>query len=482
MKIDRFIDLYSQEIEAGTAAIFAGAGLSRSAGYVDWKGLLRDIAEDLQLDIDRETDLISVAQFHVNRNGGNRGYLNKAILEEFPIEKSPTSNHYLLIRLPISTWWTTNYDDLIERAAHDEEKVVDVKYDIRQLAHTKPRRDITLLKMHGDVNNPATAVITRDDYENYENERGLFLNALAGDLISKTFLFIGFSFTDPNFAQVMTRIRIRLRDNQRPQYAIFKEVKREDFSDDDEFRYESNKQVLVLEDLRRFNINSVLVDSYERIDEIVSELYRRYVSKYVFISTSAADFLPWGEEKVTKFMAKLGALLTEKGFRIVTGVGLGTGNAVMDGAIVAITSDPLKKLDENILIRPFPHHAVEPAEREKAWHRYREDMIGRAGIALFLFGNKASGGGIAPATGMMKEFDIARGKGLVILPIGATGSTSRELAMTTLRNPELQRGLSESAVEILGKLAEPVEDLDQLLEPILSLLSEVRAQHFIDAG
>ena len=37
-----------------------------SAGYVDWKKLLQPIAQNLGLDIDKEHDLISVAQYHLN--------------------------------------------------------------------------------------------------------------------------------------------------------------------------------------------------------------------------------------------------------------------------------------------------------------------------------------------------------------------------------------------------------------------------------
>jgi len=42
-------------------------------------------------------------------------------------------------------------------------------------------------------------VLTRDDYEQYhlEQSRGPFVTALSGDLVEKTFLFLGFSFTDP---------------------------------------------------------------------------------------------------------------------------------------------------------------------------------------------------------------------------------------------------------------------------------------------
>ena len=51
-----FIDKYVKEIKDNSAAMFIGAGFSKSAGYVDWKNLLRNVAEDLDLDIDKEYD------------------------------------------------------------------------------------------------------------------------------------------------------------------------------------------------------------------------------------------------------------------------------------------------------------------------------------------------------------------------------------------------------------------------------------------
>src|SRR4051812_42003052 len=110
----RFLNEYFADIEAGNAAVFAGAGLSVPAGFVDWRNLLRDIAEELDLDIDRETDLVSLAQFHVNKYLGNRHQLNQAVIEALSADNPPTANHRLLARLPITTWWTTNYDQLIE--------------------------------------------------------------------------------------------------------------------------------------------------------------------------------------------------------------------------------------------------------------------------------------------------------------------------------------------------------------------------------
>ncbi len=115
-EIEQFIDDYFSEIEAGNAAIFAGAGLSVPAGYVDWRELLRPLARELDLDLEFETDLVAVAQFHVNQSGSNRHRLHTAVIDALSIDRPVTENHRLLALLPIATWWTTNYDKQIETA------------------------------------------------------------------------------------------------------------------------------------------------------------------------------------------------------------------------------------------------------------------------------------------------------------------------------------------------------------------------------
>ena len=43
---------YVKAIQEGYAAIFAGAGLSRPSGFVNWKELLRELAEEIHLDVE----------------------------------------------------------------------------------------------------------------------------------------------------------------------------------------------------------------------------------------------------------------------------------------------------------------------------------------------------------------------------------------------------------------------------------------------
>ena len=41
VSIDKFLEDFTKELREQNVAIFAGAGLSVAAGFVDWKGLLK---------------------------------------------------------------------------------------------------------------------------------------------------------------------------------------------------------------------------------------------------------------------------------------------------------------------------------------------------------------------------------------------------------------------------------------------------------
>src|SRR5580704_8504754 len=219
-----FVREYTRELHNKNAAVFAGAGLSMASGYVDWKGLLRNVIQDLGLDPDKEHDLVTLAQYHCNQAGGSKTSLTQTIFDHFKPTKTPTPNHRLLASLPIHTYWTTNYDKLIEKALEEAKKVPDVKYTLKHLSVTRLDRDVSVYKMHGDVDHPADAIISKDDYEAYPLKMSAFVSALRGDLVEKTFVFIGFSFTDPNIDFILSRVRVQYEKHQRHHYCIQKTV------------------------------------------------------------------------------------------------------------------------------------------------------------------------------------------------------------------------------------------------------------------
>ncbi len=474
---ESFINDYLKHLINGDAAIFAGAGLSVGAGYVDWRGLLRDIAKDIELEVDKETDLISLAQFHVNERGG-RGGLNQKIIEEFKEKAEISENHNILARLPIRTFWTTNYDSLLEDSLEAALKRVDVKHTPSQLANPLYKREAVVYKMHGDAKHPHQAVLTKDDYEQYHKKNEGFITALSSDLISKTFLFLGFSFTDPNLDYVLSRVKLFLDNNSRPHYCIIKKVHKSAFEKEADFDYAARRQTLMISDLRRFQIQAVLIEDYSEITGMLSEIEKRYKRNTIFISGSAAVYDPYAEQESLEFVHNLSMEFIKQKYSVVNGFGVGIGSAVINGALEAIYSYPIKYNEEQLIMRPFPQKKTGTKELPELWHEYRQRMISFAGIAIFLFGNKkdAETGDIKPADGIKKEFDIAVSQGLIPIPIGATDYITKDIWSEVENNYEKYYGEFANLKDSFLSLGDNSKPLKEHIKTILGIIKVINGR------
>ena len=83
--------------------------------------------------------------------------------------------------------------------------------------------------------------------------------------------------------------------------------------------------------------------------------------------------------------------------------------------------------EDRLLLRPFPQGIEDDNTRQVLWKKYREDMISRAGVAIFIFGNKWSESGTISANGMRSEYEIAKERHCLIVPVGCTGFMAQEI-------------------------------------------------------
>lgn len=470
--IESFIKEFVKDLAENNVAVFAGAGMSKSAGFVNWSELLRDIATDLGLNVDKEHDLISLAQYHVNENRG-KARINKKILEEFAQEAESTENHKILARLPVITFWTTNYDTLIEDSLKAENKVVDIKHQVKQLANTRPKRDVVIYKMHGDVFHPADAIITKEQYESYYKTHEAFVTTLSGDLISKTFLFIGFSFTDPNLDYVLSRLNIQFGEDSRQHYCFIKKQSQAK-DDEDIFKYNLRKQELMINDLLRYKIKAILVEEYSDITEILKEIERQYRKKTVFISGSAEEYGAWNRNEAQSFIHLLSKGIISSGFRIVNGFGWGVGSAVINGSLEAVYERPDKCSEDQLIMRPFPQFVTGEKKLPELWEEYRQRMISLAGIAVFVFGNKNDGkGNIISANGVKREFEIAISHRIIPIPIAATGYIAKELFEEVLKSPEIFYKDHDWIIPIIKELASEKLSVEEIIKRVITIIQTI---------
>lgn len=467
----RLVDTLSKELEEGNLAIFAGAGFSRAAGYVDWKSLLKPIADELDLDVDKEWDLVTLAQYHTNVNATNRAKLNQLLVTEFSMTAEPTENHAILARLPIPTYWTTNYDRLIETALEKNEKIADIKHTNKQLATTRPKRDAIVYKMHGDIEHAADAVLTRDDYERYHVNMQPFITALSGDLVSKTFLFLGFSFTDPNLEYILSRVRIQFTRDQRQHYCILRRASKGENEDLADFEYRQRKEELFRGELLRVGIKAVYVDEFSEITDILRAIEHRHKRNTIFISGAAHDYSPWSKTESEQFVYHLSRAICKEQYRVISGFGLGIGSAIITGVLEQTVMNGGRLDNDHLILRPFPQSKTGERPLKELWTEYRRSMLAHAGVAIFLFGNKLEDGELILSNGMREEFDIAVAKGVFVIPVGITGSMSELLWNEVMKSyQESQYENGRKITPLLHELGDKAISLERAQEIILLLL------------
>ena len=179
---------FGDYVEERDATVLVGAGLSQAAGYPDWHGLLTSVRDDLGLgDMD---DLPLVAQYYAYEHGESE--LEELIRQKLQHSASaqPQVSHGLLAKLPLTEIWTTNYDDLIERAIGE---TADLYIDDRDLAQSRSASGCRVYKVHGSLcNDEAPLIISRDHYDQYPYTHQRFLGTIAGKFLNEVLSVLGF--------------------------------------------------------------------------------------------------------------------------------------------------------------------------------------------------------------------------------------------------------------------------------------------------
>lgn len=434
MKREKFIDLYVQEIDQGRAGLFIGAGLSMKAGYPSWKMLVTEMAEELGLDIDREHDLAGLVQFSLNKAGRVRTRLTSIISENFSDHRPVPEVFRTLARLPIKAVWTTNYDELIERAWADQRLRMDIKTENHQLAADNPAAHAVLYKMHGTITDPSRVVIARADYETYRHQRGDFINLLHSHLVSRSLLFLGISFTDPNLNYLFTLIREAFPDSPRQHFAVVRRPQRDGYTGKDaknRYEYDLRRHEFWVDDLQNYGIQCVEVADWDEIDNLMQAVERKIAFGSVMVSGSFPDgldsCLAEPRAKIEAVSRGIGALLAQDGRRLVSGFGLVVGSAALTGMLDELYKEVAPNLERRLFLRPFPQIVPEGVEREVHYRRYREDLVRQAGICIIVSGSVLADGELVPATGVREEYEMMRALGRIPVPVGSTGGAAAEI-------------------------------------------------------
>ena len=280
--------------------------------------------------------------------------------------------------------------------------------------------------MHGDVENPNSAVIAKEDYESYNDTHEMMLAKFKGEMCSKTFLFLGYSFSDPNIHHILARIRKVFDKHAKQHYCIIKRVpKKENGKKTKDYEYKLTKQDHQILDFKNYGVNVLLVDDYSDITEILAEIKRRVFMKNVFIC-GAYEEETENKDIIATFATTLTTWLVERGFRIFSGFGKYFGGHVVKGAFDGCTLGEGKDFNKYVSLFPFPYNVnLDPDDRIKLYTRLRENMLANTHITIVLSGEKKDADGkLIPSPGVMEEVSISRKQGNLIIPVGISGGAA----------------------------------------------------------
>lgn len=466
-----FIRDYVNAIKNSNAAIFAGAGLSMPSGTMSWSNLLIDVAEELQLSEDKTTDMPTMAQYYENLKD-SRNEISEIIMASFEEYIKPNINQELIAELPIETVWTTNYDDLLEQAYEKEYKKTLVKRSPDDFPLINKKTDVVIYKMHGDVRQPTKAIITKNDYETYNDTHLVYTTALKGDLVEKKFLFIGFSFDDPNLNYILARIRALVGEHKPNHYFFIEKVCQKNKESQSDFDLRKIKQELKIKDLKRYGINAILLASYDEITPILEIINRMVNLNNIFISGAKVNDCEEQDKLANQLIEKVSEKLVNKGNKLTSGFGLGVGSQVIDAVLDTVSKNSWLKLDDHLKVYPFPQ--IQSTD----WTLYRNKILENVGISIFLFGTKIEDGNHVVSNGMIEEFEIAHKAGIKIIPVGCTGGASKQIFDIVMGNPKEYYGENQKLIEQVTKLGQHTfvnsNDIGSLSELIFNIVTEIQ--------
>lgn len=347
MNKEILINKISEALYENRGVIFVGSGISFPSTKVDWVRLLSPFAEDLGIKLDKNNDdLPLIAQYIVNEHTGNRGPLINVISKSFDKNLSINNYHIALSTTKVATIWTTNYDTLLERAF--SEFLVDVKVNDDAISRNVVNSDIEILKIHGCISRSHhdEIVITQEDYEDFLTNKPAISQRLCNDLLKQSFLFIGYSYRDPNIKNIMIAARRLSRKTTQEHYLITTTPK----DNNPEILLEKKRrQELWCKDLKRLGVSTLLIDKHEELEKILFVISQKSRGKTVYVTGS--------HEKGSQVARQLGEFLAkEKDITLVSGQSAGIGSDVVSAFTEQCISDQ-HDINSRIQIFPNPYAA-----------------------------------------------------------------------------------------------------------------------------
>lgn len=385
-ELESFIDRVSENILQTNLSLFIGAGSSMQYNFMSWNELMKDIYS--KCDNWNNTEK---AQFAELKGINVKGKICKKILSKHVVIENEDTYLNHLLNFDYKSFWTTNYDEIIERVLTlKSKKYISIfKYsDFKKLSF--PGSNF-LFKINGSCSDQNTIVATKNDFIDYKTSHEAYLILLKRELLCHNFLFLGCSFDDDILRMCIKDI-LNCIDNSNDNYST------EHFA----IIVESNQEKLeyISEDLRRhYNINCLTIEKPSVAYNIAYGISSNVKYHSIFVSGAKAFKRHSAEEEKGKYICKelVKSFMNNEDykFKFISGMGMSIGNFVC-GSIKQMCNN--KNVNRYLQMEPFPFTNQE--DRKK----HRHDIISKAGIFIFIYGDYDGKPESIHKSGMWQEY------------------------------------------------------------------------------
>jgi len=449
------IEEFTSNAEKGTAAFFIGAGISNAYNLPNFKELICELASGkIDLTIKDKDNFPEIAQYILNSYMGNKQPIIKKIQKIFRIAYDKSKSSYLsdIAKSNVRTIWTTNYDTLIEESLDDCDKDYECKNsDAEFQSEFENTEMVEVLKMHGDIYS-SDIVITKEDYEDFTLTHELTIRRFEKDLMTKSFLFVGYSYRDPNIQSIVNHVRQLTKGKSKFRHFLI--IKKEKNPQDIKL------QKLWLEDLTRYQIYTYIINDYAELEEILSEISRKSKGKSVFVTGSHNKEDCALAEELGKKLAEIPDLVLNYGQS--DGIGKTAINAFAQAYI-----SKEKTLVDRIKVFPNPYAFCNEWDNKDfllpQLKILRKELIEKTQVVVAFAGGK----------GTIAEIKAGLQQGSIIIPIlnsdifDATVSTFRK---EIEKYPEIMDKIRAFDASLEEKIKNGTVEVDDIIRCIKSII------------
>ena len=225
-----------ESVKRKNCIAFIGSGLSVPAGLPSWRqlleamikegeneGLIKD-GDQLRAELKKD-HFLEVSEYVRFRLGPH--FYGSVVRQLIDKPSEPTDAHEMIVDTPYRAIITTNYDKLLETAYTLKHRRTPRKITWSQpesLGSVLYEDAFFIFKLHGDVDNIESIVLSRRDYDDVMFRNPHIRTFLQAILMTSTLLFIGYSIHDPDFEIAMAEVPLLFRGTTPVSFALLPNV------------------------------------------------------------------------------------------------------------------------------------------------------------------------------------------------------------------------------------------------------------------